>query len=72
MGLIHNCEAIQVFVSSTTHVRKLAARANRKFRFYGMWPEFWGYSLYSKPMEEVSYLNYEYRYWFVAEICFTI
>ena len=45
------------FVSSTTHIRKLAARANRKLKFYGMRPELWWYSLYSKPMEEVSYVS---------------
>ena len=45
------------FVSSTTHLRKLEARANHKFQFYEMWPKFWWCTLYSNPMEEVSYVS---------------
>ena len=51
---------------------KFEAPAIRKFLFYGMQPKHWWYSLYSKPMGEVSFLDYEYHYWFVAEICFNI
>ena len=36
-----------------THVCKLEARANRKFRLEGMQPKLWWHTLYSNPMEEV-------------------
>ena len=55
-----------------SHVHELQACANRKFTFYGIRPELWWSNLYSKPIGEVSYLNYEYCYWYVAKICFTI
>ena len=58
-ALFKTVKPFKFSVPSTTHIRKLEARANRKFVFYGMRPEVWWYNLYSKPMGEVSYLNYE-------------
>ena len=49
-------------MSFMSHLRKLEARTNCKFMFYGTQPELWWCNLYSKPMGEVSYLNYEYHY----------
>ena len=60
--LFISAKPFKFFISSTTHVRKLEARANLTFGFYGMRPKFWWCTLYSSPMEEVSYLDCEYRY----------
>lgn len=63
---------MQWAIFKTVKLFKFEARAIRKFIFYRMQPKRWWYSLYSKPMGEVSFLDYEYHYWFVAEICFNI
>ena len=63
---------VQWAIFKTVKPFKFEARAIRKFIFYGMQPKRWWYSLYSKPMGVVSFLDYEYHYWFVAEICFNI
>ena len=63
MGLMQKSKPFKFFCVVTPHVRKLEARTNRKIIFYGMRPKLWLSSLYSKPMEEVCYLSYEYHYW---------
>ena len=55
-----------------SHIRKLDASMQILDSYVTEYNQTLVVKFYSKPMGEVSYPNYEYHYWFVAKICFTI